>query len=138
MGNDISLRSTLQIARMKFQTDINGDGYGLIKAPTGGRSVYGGTGWFDTPHADDVVYCDVTDEDNTLGYGAGFVVKSYVDLTTDPACQGWYIPPQGYLDIRPIAELATIPENLYLKIIVKKGDGSQDWFRCNINWGTVD
>ncbi len=37
-----------------------------------------------------------------------------------------------------IADMAQLPAGLYLKIAVKKGDNSQDWFRCNIKWGTID
>lgn len=142
MSELIPARGQLKTARSKVQTDINGDGIILLKIPGNAgsysRLIKGGVGWFDSHHADDNVCMAITDEDNILGGGAGVEVASYYDDEVPAANRGWYIPPSGSLEIHAITDIAELLAGLYLKITVKKGDNSQDWFRCNINWGTID
>lgn len=142
MSELIPSRGTLKTVRGKVQTDVSGDGSILIKVPgTVGektRLIQGGSGWFDTHHADDYVKISVTDEDNILGGGAGVEISGYYDSEVPTDNQGWYVPSSGYIEMDAIADMAQLPAGLYLKITVKKGDSSQDWFRCNIKWGTID
>lgn len=136
-------RGTLKTARVKIQTDINGDATILLKVPgtTGVKSrlVEGGAGWFDSPHADDFIKISISDEDNILGYGAGVEVGSYYDADVATDNQGWYIPFHSKsIDISALADMGHLIGGLYLKIAIKKGDNSQDWFRCNIKWGAFE
>ncbi len=142
MSELIPSRGTLKTAKGKVQTNVNGDGVLLLKVPgvlgEKTRLIQGGAGWFDNHHADDSVKISVTDEDNILGGGAGLEVSGYYDEEVSSDNQGWFIPLSGYIEMDAIADMAQLPAGLYLKIAVKKGDNSQDWFRCNIKWGTID
>lgn len=136
-------KGTLKTARSKVQTNTNGDGLILIKVPgTNGkksRLVEGGEGWFDNPHPDDWVKISISDEDNILGNGAGFEAGSYYDGEVPYDNQGWYIcSHRKYVSMKALSDMGNLLGGLYLKIIVKKGDNSQDWFRCNFKWGSFE
>ena len=133
-------KGTLRTAKVKVQTDTNGDATVLLKVPgeigVESRVIKGGNGWFDTHHADDFIKIFISDEDDILGGGAGVIVSSYTDDDIPPANQGWYVPPSGYGDMSAIADMGSLLGGLYLKIVVKKGDNTQEWFRANIKWGS--
>ena len=136
-------KGTLKTARVKMQTDVNGDASVLLKVPgtTGQKTrlIEGGTGWFDNPHADDFVKISIIDQDNMLGAGAGSEVGGYYDNEVPADNQGWYIPHHAkQIEMMAITDMAHLVAGLYLKIEVKKGDGSQDYFRANVKWGTID
>ena len=139
MSYDIPERATLKIAKAKATT-VNGIATVLLKVPgspiTVSRSISGGEGWFETSHPDDFAAIFVTDEDNILGYGIGFVVGTYVDTALPIENQGWYLPrPTQLLNVEAMTSFGRLNGGFYLKIVATKGDLSLDTFRCNIIWG---
>jgi hypothetical protein len=130
------------------QQDVGGDSLAtlLIKIPgtpgsTDGRWINGGIAWFDDQHKDDrVVSVSFTDEDNILGYGAGFVVGSYTDYNLDEPQQGWRIPnKRGVIEVEAIGGYGFAPSGFYLKIVGKKGGSlTTGTFYINIEWAKVE
>lgn len=128
-------RATVQMACGKAAT-VAGVANILIKVPTGGRKINGGIAWFEAHNLDDRVQVLVTDEDNILGYGAGFVVAGYTDLSVPSGNQGWYIPrDSGEIKIERLIEFGSLTQNLYIKIIGITGDSRADTLRVNLHWG---
>lgn len=115
----------------------------LLKVPgtpgtTDGRYVAGGEAWFDTQDSLDNIRVYITDVDNILGYGAGFVAKSYSDDELDPANQGWFIPAKfGHVSVEPIGGYGFIPAGLYFKIVGTRVIGAGSLF-LNLFWGKLE
>lgn len=139
MGDQIPDRATVQMAKAKVSTNVlTGIGTILIKIPSGGRKINGGIGWFASPGNDDSFEVYVTDEDNILGGGAGAIISGYTDTDLPEENRGWYCPIGApYTAIERMVEFGTLPENLYLKIVAKKGVVGVDTFRANIHWGKI-
>lgn len=128
-------RATVQIACGKAAT-VTGVATILIKIPAPTRKISGGSAWFETQHFDDKVKIYVTDEDNLLGYGAGFVVGGYTDSDIPSENQGLYIPKiKGVAEVQKLTDFATLPALMYLKIVGVTGDTRADTLRVNLNWG---
>lgn len=137
--------TTLLMVRAKVTTDGTGAATILLKVPgtiglVGARKMDGGLGWFNTPHADDTFMISHTDEDNILGYGAGFQIGTYADQDVMMANRGWYIPfHKKYAEIHKMSEVhGDLIGGCYLKVTLQKGDNSVDVFRTNIEWGKDD
>lgn len=130
-------RATVQMARMKCDT-VSGVATCKIKIPADARKINGGLAWFGNHHADDFIAVYITDEDNLLGYGAGFVVGGYTDAAVPEANRGWFIPTTApYVSIERLVEFGTLPPNMWLKIVGTKGDGAADTLRINLHWGKL-
>jgi hypothetical protein len=124
----------LKMSRAKVDT-VSGIATILLKIPPGNRMVRGGACWFTNHHADDFVEVYVSDEDNLLGAGAGFIVNGYTEIALAGDNKGNYFEPDGKAHVEPISELGNLPTGLYLKIVATKGDLGADTLRVNINWG---
>jgi len=135
MGEFIPDRATVQMACGKAAT-VSGTATILIKIPAATRKIAGGSAWFETPHFDEKVKIYVTDEDNLLGYGAGFTVGGYTDADVPADNQGLYIPKaQGFAEVQKLVDFATLPALMYLKIVGITGDNRSDTLRVNLAWG---
>ena len=134
-------RSKLVMAKIKITTDGSGYGSTTIKVPgipgkSGERIISGGDGWFESQHPDDTVKVSLTDEDNLLGSGSGYMIGSFYDTEVGSGNQGWYVPaPWKVVQLSAIANLTHLTGGMYLKIEVQKGDNTVDTFRANIRWG---
>ncbi len=135
MSTHIPDRATVVMACMKADT-VDGVATALLKVPTGGRKINGGTAWFSDNHNDDKVKVFVTDEDNILGYGAGFVVAGYTDTGVPEDNQGWLIPYYApFVQIERLVDFGNLPQNLYIKVVGITGDLRASTFRVNLHWG---
>lgn len=139
-------KATLKIARCKQSENADGVYTATIKIPgtvtkpaksIDGRVISGGRAWFEAPHKDDRVEIHITDEDNIMGAGAGYVVGSYTDNEMVAECRGWWICEHiKYLDIRELVSTGFVDSGFYLKVIATAGDArTTDTFRLNIKWG---
>ena len=135
-----SEKATLKLVKSKSATQ-NGISIILLKVPGDsakgeGRVVESGICWFLSPHVDDYVEVYITDEDNILGYGAGFVIASYTETELNADNKGWFFPPsEPILKASALGDFGFIPSGFYLKIIATKGNSLADVFYCNIKWG---
>lgn len=106
-----------------------------------GRWIDAGTSWFDAIHEDDrITNVEVVDIDNILGYGAGFVVKTYHDDEVAASSAGWYIPKHtGVSKVEALGGYGFIPAGLYLRVKGLKGGGATTGsLYLNIKWGKID
>lgn len=133
---------TLKICSGTGAVGIDGIATVLIKVPGthgsgDGRWISSGMAFFDVHHPDDKVNSvRFTDEDNILGYGAGFVVGSYTDDDADSANQGWHIPPPGWVEAEAIGGYGFAPSGFYIKVVGTKGGGATTGnLYMNIEWG---
>lgn len=108
----------------------------LIKIPEE-REIFGGEGCFLNQATGDNIKAFITDEDNILGYGAGFVVGAFQDTLVPSANQGYYMLGTKPVEIRPLIgdDPSRLTANFYLKIVATKADLSADTFYVNIFWG---
>jgi hypothetical protein len=113
-----------------FALDING-------TPVNTRTISGGWGYFANQQDGDWVTAEVRDDDNILGYGAGFVLDTFHDKDLPSANQGWFFPKQEVLELRPLIsdDPTDIPAGMYLHILATKADLSSDTFYVNVHWG---
>lgn len=111
---------------------FNGDG--SLKT---GRTISGGWGYFASQADGDYCYAEVRDDDNLLGYGAGFVIDTFHDKDVPTANQGWYFPRQEVLELRPLVtdDPSNLPCGMYLHIIAQKAIVGADTFYVNLHWG---
>ena len=84
-----------------------------------------------------MISLDLRDDDNLLGYGAGFVMKTFHDTDVPADNQGWYmIGDWARLDPLVNNDPADVPAGFYLHISGKKYAVSvADDFYVNIHWG---
>ena len=115
---------------------VSGVATALIKVPED-REITGGEGCFLNQATGDSIQAFVTDEDNVLGYGAGFVVSAFQDTLVPAANQGYYMLGNNPVKIAPLVndDPSVLPANLYLKIVATKADLSADTLFINIFWG---
>ena len=102
------------------------------------RTISGGWGYFENQEDGDYVTADVRDDDNLLGYGAGFVLERFHDNDVPAANQGWYFPRQQVLELRPLVtdDPTNLPNAMYLHIMAQKANvATSDTFYVNIHWG---
>jgi len=139
-------KGILKMTRHKQQTDTQGAVTAEIKIPgipgQDARLFVGGSGWFDTHHADDLIEeVWIEDKDGLIPTEkrSAFLnypkIANYTDMVAPTACQGWFFPPSGVIDIRAVADVREVGSGFYLKIKVKKGNGLQEYLRMNIIWG---
>lgn len=119
----------------------NGQGTLLLKVPgTVGvdkRYLKGGFGWFSNPVEGDNVKVYVSDEDNIMGAGAGYVVASINDDQAPVNNQGWFIPKhKPIIKIEGFEDYMELVSGLYIKLVVAKGDNTTDTFYANIYAGS--
>jgi hypothetical protein len=139
---------TLKLVTVKAACDVDGLAECLLKIPgtpgtEEGRWISGGQAWFSGDHHydDKVVGVYFTDEDNILGYGAGFVVGSYTDDEADEANRGWYIPKSPQMvKVEAIGGYGFGPSGLYIKIIGQKGGTAftDVSLYVNLEWGRIE
>ena len=141
---------TLKLACLEAPCDVtSGIATALLKIPGtagsgDGRWLSSGTAWLGGEwNSDDrILGVWFTDEDNILGYGAGFVVGSYTDDELPAENQGNYIPKNpSYLTVQAIGGYGFAPSGLYIKIMAQKG-GTGPFtgidFYVNFEWGKSD
>jgi hypothetical protein len=100
---------------------------GTFSAIDSGEGLYvaGGIAFFNTWNAGDrITKVEVVDVDNILGYGADTVLKTYHDDQAASGNTGWYIKPQGFIEIEPIGGYGFVPAELYLRITGQKVTGT--------------
>lgn len=68
----------------------------------GGRFIYQNAEW------GDFISCQIVDVDNILGYGAGTVLKTYIEK--------WYIHPNETHAVCELPYAGHVPKNLYLRV----------------------
>lgn len=128
-------RATVQMACIKAET-VDGIAVAKLKVPSGGRKINGGLAWFEENGDDDRIQVFVTDEDNLLGQGSGFVVAGYTDSVVPTENQGWFIPKKApYIEIQRLVDFGHLPANMYIKIIGIKSGGVAGVLRVNLHWG---
>ena len=117
-------------------TTVSGVASVFFKVPSD-REIMGGFGCFGNQQPGDYVKIYVTDEDNTLGYGAGFVVGSFNDSEMPANQQGWFMFPGNVLDITSLMlnDPSKVTPPFYVKLEAHKADGSADTLYANIRWG---
>ena len=136
---------TLKLVHGEDTVDGSGNATILIKVPgtpgsSDGRWISSGIAFFDVHTAGDkVLGVYFTDEDDILGYGAGFVVGSYTDDEADSGQQGWAIPPNGFVKAEAIGGYGFAPAGFYVKVVGKKaGALPTGKFYVNLEWGRVE
>lgn len=137
---------TVKLASAKASVGSDSTATILIKIPgtfgsADGRWIEGGMAWFDSVHPDDrMLSVTFTDEDNLLGYGAGFIVGSYTDFDMPADFQGWRVPPlQGFDVVSAIGGYGFAPAGFYLKIVGQKGGGiTTGSLYINMSWAKVE
>jgi hypothetical protein len=139
----------LMLAKASAATDGAGKAEAVIKIPgtfsvdakgdlASDRTINGGWGYFANQADGDYVHAQVQDDDNLLGYGAGFIVDTFHDKDVTTANQGWYFPRQQVLELRPLVsdDPTSLPNGLYLHIIAQKANiATSDTFYVNVHWG---
>lgn len=139
----------LLLAKGSATTDGSGSADVTIKIPgtfgvdakgnfVNGRTISGGWGYFANQADGDYVYAEVRDDDNLLGYGAGFVLDRFHDNDVPAANQGWFFPRQQVLELRPLVsdDPTDMPSGMYLHIIAQKANiATSDTFYVNVHWG---
>lgn len=137
-------RGTIKLAKGEIEANSENSGIAtiLVKVPgtpgsVDGRFIDGGTSWFESGDMGDWLEIHTSDEDNILGYGAGFIVGSYTDTDVDSANQGWYLKPGEMTFASRITKHGWIPSGLYLKVVGHKVSGGTlpDTMFINIAWG---
>jgi len=88
---------------------------------------------------DKITKVQVTDEDNLLGYGAGFVLKTYHDSALPLANQGWYLWEEpgntGGCDLDNAGGTASFPSSMFLYVeVTKKSTSSATTAMVNVFW----
>jgi len=127
----------LKLAKASAIT-VSGQATIEIKVPAGGRLLLTALVWFDNPQLGDYIsVCEVFDKDDILGYGANFIVESFIDNDmSDVNSQGWFFPKSNpELLLKGISNRLEVIPGLYLKMIAIKSDNSNDTLRANIRWG---
>jgi hypothetical protein len=139
MAGYISKQSVkLLLGRGEADTDGSGLADVIIKVPTAGRAIEGGSAWFENHEPGDWVSASLKDDDNILGYGAGFVVDSFDDTDLAAGQQGWYFMGSQPIVLNPIVtdDPSDIPGNFYLHVCGhKKNVATADTLYVNIHWG---
>ena len=104
---------------------------------TSGRVLAKGMAFFGSVTAGDKISSIViTDDDNILGYGQGFVVKTIHDSDLPEANMGWFVPPSvGYLEVSALKAFRFIPSGLYLKVSGEKSGLLASTLYVNLHWG---
>lgn len=132
---------SMKLCRHKVTTTSN-TGTLKIKVPgtfgsSPGRLIAGGFAFFGNGVAGDYVdEINVVDDDNNLGAGAGYIVKSWHDddVTSYQSSGLWLCPGENI--IQSMGDWGEIPAGLYLEIkVVKKAGESDDTFYVTIIWG---
>lgn len=130
--------STLEDGQAEITVRVPGVFDGIDPDVSSGRFIEGGEAFFDSAEIGDVVSkIEVKDNQNILGYGAGFVIATYHDKDVDEANQGWYIPKiKGYIEINAMAMFGFIPAGMDLVMTATRLDtNSTGIFFTNIKWG---
>jgi hypothetical protein len=109
----------------------------LIPVPAGGRLIQAGKMFFGNKTQGDFVNISVTDEDNTLGFGAGAIVGGYIDTDMQAVNQGAWIPYySGEIMTQPLVTLGFLQGGLYVKIVGTKGNLLlSDTLYVSVAWG---
>lgn len=92
-------------------------------------------GWGDA-----VTKIEITDDDNILGAGSGYVVTALHDTELNAANQGWYFYPShggtGEIEITPPTNFGEINGGLYIKATIVKAPASlATKVLVNLDWG---
>lgn len=136
---------TIKLSHGETDVDESGNAIILLKIPGiagsgDGRWISSGIAFFDThTPGDKVTGVYFTDEDNILGYGAGFIVGSYTDDEVPEINRGWAIPPTGWVKAEALGGYGFAPAGFYIKVIAfKAGASPSGKFYCNWEWGKVE
>lgn len=139
MGQIHSKQSVkLLLAKGKADTDVNGKSEISFKVPTDGRSIEGGFACFANQEDGDWLTATLNDDDDNLGYGAGFEVDSFNDKDMPTDQQGWYFLGSSILELHPIVidDPSDLPGSLYLHVVGHKANtATSDTLYVNIHWG---
>lgn len=89
---------------------------------------------------DRITKIEITDEDNLLGAGAGYVVDALHDIDLTAANQGWYFYPseggKGEVEVTPSDKFGELNGGLYIKATLKRAVGSPATKALvNLDWG---
>ena len=132
----------IYLARGSAATDGAGTADVVIKVPgTVGnkeRTIEGGFGCFQNQEPGDYLQIDLRDDDNLLGYGAGFVLDTFNDPGTPAANSGWYFLGSSILNLHPIVsnDPTELPSGMYLHVIGQKANiATSDTLYINLHWG---
>ena len=132
----------LLLARAEAATDGSGTAEAVLKVPgTVGnkeRTIEGGIGCFQNQEAGDYLKIDLRDDDNLLGYGAGFVLDAFHDTGVASVNQGWYFLGSSTLSLSPIVsdDPTELPSGMYLHITGQKANiATSDTLYINLHWG---
>ena len=139
--NNITLKLASDVVAVNATT---GEAVVQVKVPGvmangDGRYVDAGEAWFTAHDVDDqVLEVSVVDVDNVLGYGAGFVLKTYHDEEVPAANQGWRM--SSYVtNVDALGGYGFLPAELYFQIKAKKDPTNKTGkLYLNLKWGKAD
>jgi len=139
----------LMLARGEANTDGSGTANVIIKVPgtfsvdakgnlASERTVEGGFGLFKNQEPGDYLKIELKDDDNLLGYGAGFVLETFHDTDVAASNQGWYFMGSEVMEIHPIVsdDPTDLPCGMYLHMTGQKANiATSDTLYINLHWG---
>lgn len=112
--------------------------FGGVNPPADGRYIDEGEAWF-YPGADGdrVTSIVLSDNDNLLGAGAGYVLGTYHDAQVSANNQGWILHPVFPTEVSTLGWYGFIPAGMYMTITVKRAASASanGNFYCNLKWG---
>lgn len=130
------------LARGEASTDGSGLAEIIIKVPgslgSKDRTIDGGTGYFENQEHGDYLKIELRDDDNLMGYGAGFVLDSFHDTSVPASQQGWYFMGSDTLSLNPVVsnDPTELPSCMYLHLLGQKANiATSDTLYVNLHWG---